>query len=144
MNQDSPHTKKFDYTTFYSKNKPFSKWDILIIGLIVVALVSSIVLIVTREHGEFVEIYYKGELLEKHSLAQNKTIEIEKKGYNQITIVDKKVFMASASCKNQICVHSGSINKVGQRIVCAPNAIVVVITGKEKLDGITGGGQDVN
>lgn len=139
LNKDNQCDKKFDYFNYYANSKLFTKWDIVIVLLVIVALVFSIIFILNKETGEYVEIYYKGQLLERHSLNQNIIVTINKKGYNQIIIEENKVYMKSSSCKNQICVHSPSISKVGQRIICAPNGIVVIIAGVKQLDGVTGG-----
>ena len=40
--------------------------------------------------------------------------------------------MTHADCPDQICVKTGSISRSGQSIVCAPNRVVVTVTGEDK------------
>lgn len=142
MNQNKQHTQKYDLYEYYHKKKAFFKSDILIIALIVVAIIISLFFILNTTQGQYVEVYHKGELIERHLLSDNITIVVDKTGHNEIRIKDNTVSMYKSDCKNQVCVKTGEINKSGQRIICAPNGIVVLITGRESLDGITGGGHE--
>ena len=51
----------------------------------------------------------------------------------------KGFYVESASCPDQVCVHSGFINKAGQSIVCVPNEIIISLVAE---DGNDGGGLD--
>ena len=51
---------------------------------------------------------------------------------NIITVSDGEVRMTHADCPDQICVKTGSISRSGQSIVCAPNRVVVTVTGEDK------------
>lgn len=128
---------KVDY---YRKKSMFFKTDVLIILLVIVAIIVSIIFLTNKTKGQTVEIYYKGELIETHSLSSNKEIIIEKNNtYNKIIIKNGIVYMADADCSNQLCVKSAGIQYVNQRIICAPNGIVIIIKGNNDVDGITGG-----
>ena len=48
---------------------------------------------------------------------------------NTIEISGGSVRMIYADCPDKICMHTGRISKSGQSIVCAPNRVVVSITG---------------
>lgn len=140
MQQDKQPTKKSNIFEHYHKKAMFFKSDIFILVLLLIAIVLSVILVTNRRQGEFVEIYYRGELIQRHSLNTDNTVIVERAGYNEIVISQGKVIMHSADCDNQVCVKSHAISYAGQRIICAPNGIVVLITGEEELDGITGGG----
>lgn len=51
---------------------------------------------------------------------------------NTITVSDGEVRMTHADCPDQICVKTGRISRSGQSIVCAPNRVIVTITGEDK------------
>ena len=48
---------------------------------------------------------------------------------NTIEIKGGRVRMIYADCPDKICMHTGEISESGQSIVCAPNRVVVSITG---------------
>jgi len=56
-------------------------------------------------------------------------------------VPDKGFHVSVASCPDQVCVHTGFINKAGQAIICVPNQIAINLTdsggGKgDALDGV--------
>lgn len=139
MNQRKAPTKEFELLDHYRDKGLFRKSDIITATIIIALIIVSVVFISNREQGASVEIYYAGELKRAYSLNQDRTITIAEKGYNEIVIKDGEVYMRKADCENQICAKTPSIKYTGQRIVCAPNGIVIIIRGKSELDGITGG-----
>lgn len=99
-------------------------------------LVFSGVFYATRKGGAEAVISVNGEEYGTYSLAVEKEIAIEgaEGQENVIAISGGKVFMKSASCKNQICVRTGKISKAGQSIVCLPNRVTVTIRGGAETD----------
>lgn len=89
--------------------------------------------------GQKVQIQVDGKPYAIYSLAENQTIEITGHGHtNKITIKDGTVQMAYSDCKNQICVHDGSISKTNQSIVCLPNKVLIeIVGGEEEFDAIS-------
>ncbi len=111
--------------------KLFKKADIAIIG-VVIALTATLI------------VLYLGGF--RNVLAQNLTISVDGKIYgiypldedmeikigdsNICTIKDGKVSMTYADCPDQSCIHSMSISRAGESIVCLPNKVVLKITGQ--------------
>lgn len=59
-------------------------------------------------------------------------------GVTEIRINDGKVWVEKASCPHKTCKHMGTINKMGEMIVCIPNRILIQIVGNHsELDGIS-------
>jgi len=58
---------------------------------------------------------------------------------NVVEISGGAVSVTEASCKNQVCVKHGAINRTGESIVCLPNRLVVRI---ESGGSGEGGGYD--
>jgi len=55
-------------------------------------------------------------------------IEIPGKVGICVMVIDgTKVYMESADCPNQICVHHSSISHKGETIICLPNRVVIEI-----------------
>ena len=78
------------------------------------------------KEGMQVEIYYRNVLIERLDLNQDQTFDIERDGiYNRILIQDGAVYVAEASCPDQVCVHTGAQSLSGSRIACLPNRLVV-------------------
>ena len=101
------------------------KGDFVIIGTVAVALVLSIVLLVSfSKTGTSVVIKQDDEIIYNDSINKNATIQT---GTNTITVKNGEVYVSEAVCKNQICVNSGKISKKGESIVCLPNKVVVEI-----------------
>ena len=91
--------------------------------------------------GDTVKIAVAGKLFGSYPLDEDRKIEVKKGGnVNLVIIKDGYVKMESASCKNQICVHTGKIKRAGQSIVCLPNRVSVTIEGEsdEGFDTVSG------
>ena len=61
------------------------------------------------------------------------------RGHVSVAVKDGAARIVSASCKHKTCMSMGAISQPGQRLVCIPNQITVVIAGTNSLgvDGIT-------
>ena len=55
--------------------------------------------------------------------------KLGEKIYAKITKKDNAVYMSDADCPDKLCVHTGTIHKTGETIVCLPHRVVVEITG---------------
>ena len=85
-----------------------------------------------KNPGSVVKITVNGKLFGSYRLDDDQTVEIERDGKTNIVRIEGgKVWMESASCKNQVCVHTGRISRSQQSIVCLPNRVSVMIEGKE-------------
>ena len=106
-----------------------------IVLLIVLALFGAglaVPAMMWKGSGSTVKITVDGKLFGTYSLSDDQTVEISRNGRaNVVRIEDGKVLMESASCRNQVCVHTGRISHPGQSIVCLPNRVSVTIEGKE-------------
>lgn len=129
-----------DRLSHYAKSRIFEKFDVIIAIILVAAIALSLYFVFATKSGSTVEVYYKGELIESRSLYVDAEFTVEKEGKNTIKISNGSVSVTYSDCKNHLCSESAPICKAGERIVCAPNGIVIVITGGE-LDGITGRGE---
>lgn len=79
-----------------------------------------------------VQITVDNTIYGSYPLDENQQITVEQDNHtNIVSIEDGTVRIAESTCKNQICVSNGSIEVVGQQIVCLPNRVVVEIIGNE-------------
>lgn len=97
--------------------------------LIFVCLISCLIYVCTaHEKGADCVVLQHGKVLMRLSLSTDiqQCIETDD-GYNVIEVYDGQVSVIESDCKNQICVHSGPIDKSGQIISCLPHGLIVTI-----------------
>ena len=114
---------------------------VLFIALILFGAALAVPAFLWHDSGDTVKISLNGKEFGTYSLAEDKEVTVEKDGHvNKVVISGGKVWMESASCKNQICVHTGKISNAGQSIVCLPNRVSVTIEGKggQDYDAVSG------
>ena len=119
------------------------KKDILLIcGVLLLALVAFFAsrLLLPNSSGAEVTVYVGGEVYAKVSASDYQTITVDQgDGKVNVIVIDSRgVRMESSSCKNQICVHHGTIDPnnadallLDHWIVCLPNGVSVEVTGAE-------------
>jgi len=79
----------------------------------------------------------EGEVL-KLSLNDDRLVEIEGRlGKSVIEIKDGKVRFVDSPCPHHLCMRRGWIHEGGDWVACAPNGIMVSISGDAKFDAIT-------
>ena len=108
----------------------------LILVLVIIALALSVLLFVklTSHEGAYVEVSVNNGAPTVYSLSVDGEYVING-GTNIIVISGGKVYMKSADCPDKTCVHQGAISMTGERIVCLPNKVHVVVVdeGEEEI-----------
>ena len=99
-------------------------------GLIVVSAVIGLLFLLASPAPRYVTVRVNGTQVLRVPLDRDGVYPIGET--NIITVSDGEVRMTHADCPDQICVKTGSISRSGQSIVCAPNRMVVTITGGDK------------
>ena len=110
------------------------KADILLFFffLALAALIAALPLVRSSGNEQKVRIISGGELVGIYPLENDIEVEVKHDGHlNIVSIKNKKVYMKYSDCRNQICVHTGEITRLGDTIVCLPNYVIVEITGNE-------------
>lgn len=121
----------------YRIKKLFTPIDAIIIAILLVAIIVCCVFTLPSKAGSFVKVYHSGKEIGIYSLSKNQSIELLD-GHMILTISSGSAYISSSDCKNQICVKTNSISKAGERIVCTPNKISVIVEGEKDMI-ITGG-----
>ena len=126
------------------------KWDVIIIGIFVIAsfLPAAIFSIRANQEvgGYYAVITVKGEIYDTVELTGHKgrdEIVVETNlGKNIIEIVDNKIGMYEADCADKICYVPEYITKSGETIVCLPHRVVIEVKGeipdKDQQDIVAG------
>ena len=105
------------------------KGDYILIGVLLLSAIALILFFVFKPQGAEVKVYEDGVQIASFPLNEDITHRIETKdgSYNILTISRGKAFVSEADCRNQVCVNTAPISKVGDAIICLPHKISVVI-----------------
>lgn len=115
----------------------------IILGLCLIILGIAFALYPLNVSGAgILKVSVDGKQYGTYSLLVDRKIKIENQGHvNVFEIRDGRVKMIKSSCKNQVCVHSRSIARTPQSIVCLPNHVMLEIVKdngkKEGLDAVS-------
>ena len=85
------------------------------------------------------EIFVDGKLYKTVDLNKNQQFEINNKYKNIVCVKDGKIFVLKSDCPDKTCVKSGKINKTSKIISCAPNGVVIKISGNKDASDISVG-----
>ena len=113
----------------------FKKADIILAAvLIILGLAASYFLSFGDSLGSELVITSHGKTFGTYSLLEDRTVKVKTSDghFNVVRIEDGCARIESADCSGQDCVHSHSISKGGETIVCLPNKLVVEIRGGKK------------
>lgn len=119
---------------------PYDK--IVVVAIIVISIILSFVFISGENNAGqlFVKIESCGEEFAVYPLDNfEKTIEINTKfGYNEIKISNGNVWVSKSDCNDKIEVNEGKICRLGQKLICLPNRLVIsIVSAKTRVDGVT-------
>jgi Uncharacterized protein conserved in bacteria len=125
---------------YYRASKPFLKRDIAVAVVLLALVTAAVIFSLTAAKGSYADIYVSGEFYATYSLDKDKEIFIKQDGIDmKISIKDGKIFAEESNCPDKLCVKQGGINKANERIICAPNKVIIVVRGKNKeFDAVTG------
>ena len=113
-------------------------WIMLICLVLALALGASCWLFFAAPEADSVEIYSQGTLVYTLPLNIDKELTLETAtGWNQLQISEGKIWVASASCPDKLCMHQGT-RSGGADIVCLPNRLVIHFTNNGGVDGVSG------
>ena len=112
--------------------------DIILIGsLLLVAVVSIVCVLSTRRKDQYAKVYCQNELVLEIDLSKKETEDYPIKGLKGEMIIhteDGYVCVSKSTCPHQDCVRMGKVNTSNRPIVCAYNAVYIVIDGESTYD----------
>lgn len=127
----------------YRKSAAFTAFDLVLVALIVFAVTvcAGALSPTEKEDAAFAYVYIDGKEAGRYSLESDREIPLLD-GRVTLTVSDGAVAITENDCPNGICLKTGYISKAGERIVCVPNKISVVLRADDGSSGIyvTGGG----
>ena len=110
------------------------KNDLLLVGgLLVAFLLILLVITLTNKGGNAVQVSVDGVIQSTYLLSEDGEYVIDgyNGGKNTLVIQNGKAYVIDSSCPDHLCEHMGTIDTVGQSIICLPNRVVVEIIGND-------------
>jgi hypothetical protein len=111
--------------------------DLILIGvLLLLALIGMGVFALIEEINDrgdamwYAVVEVEGEIIHRLPLSEDTELRIEAGGgYNLLTVKDGQVRIREADCDNQVCVHTGSIDREmnAASILCSPHGVLVYL-----------------
>ena len=105
--------------------------DILLaIGVIAIAIISLLVVNLTKSEGNKVNVLVDGKVKYTYNLNENtkQTIKTNNNGINELVIENNNVSISYANCRDKICQNHKPISNKGETIVCLPHKVVIEIS----------------
>ena len=114
---------------------------VLFILILVFGIAVSIWSFTANAAGDRAVVTVDGQVYGTYNLLEDQEIQVvqDDDHMNYITIKDGTVSMTFSTCKNQVCVNTGTISETMDSIVCLPNKVMIEIQGSKT----EGGGIDV-
>ena len=116
------------------------KRDILVVILLLflsIGMAFFVQKIKSNENGNYLRVELNEKEYGTYPLNKDKTfkIKIDEDEYNIVEIKNGKVKMREANCRDLICTHMPSIEKIGETIVCLPHRLILeIISSDDKKD----------
>ena len=102
---------------------------ILIASVLLVGLSVFLIVNLTKEVGDSVRVSVDGRVVGEYSLSVDGEYSLND-GTNILVIKGGKAYMKYASCPDGLCINQGEAYKIGQKIVCLPNRVMVEVIGE--------------
>lgn len=119
------------------KFKKRDKLVVILLLLLSIGLAFFVQKFKSNENGNYLKVELNGKEYGTYPLNKDKTfkIKIDKDEYNIVEIKNGKVKMREANCRDLLCTHMPSIEKVGETIVCLPHRLILeIISSDDKKD----------
>lgn len=111
------------------------KADIFI--LLAAVAVFSVFFFAARGEGRTAKIYSGGDFVAALDLNVDQSYTVTSEwGSNTVEIRGKRAFVTHADCPDRLCEKSGGVFEAGSSIVCLPNRLTVLISGKSDIDAV--------
>jgi len=103
--------------------------DYILIGVLTLSVLALFIFFILKPAGANCVVYENGERIASFPLNKDTTYRINTKdgSYNILVISGGEAVISEADCKNQVCVNTAAVSKVGDSIICLPHKISVVI-----------------
>ena len=113
--------------------------DLILIGSLLVLAIISLVLVLTLKTKKNLQakVYFQNEVVEVIDLSKKEEKDYYVQGLKgQVHIHTKNggIAIVESNCPHQDCVNMGYVYETNRPIICAYNAVYIVIEGKANFD----------
>lgn len=120
-------------------NKKVLRNDLILIGSLLVLAIISLVLVLTLKTKKNLQakVYVQNEVVEVIDLSKKEEKDYYVQGLKgQVHIHTKNggIAIVESNCPHQDCVNMGYVYETNRPIICAYNAVYIVIEGKANYD----------
>ena len=120
-------------------NKKVLRNDLILIGSLLVLAIISLVLVLTLKTKKNLQakVYVQNEVVEIIDLSKKEEKDYYVQGLKgQVHIHTKNggIAIVESNCPHQDCVNMGYVYETNRPIICAYNAVYIVIEGKANYD----------
>ena len=120
------------------KDKKLRNDIILVASLLLIAVVALVIILSTRKKDNLIaKVYVQNEVVETIDLSTKEEKEYVIVGLHGNVIVETKdgeIRVKESNCPHQDCVHMGYVSETNRPIICAYNAVYIVIEGASDVD----------
>ena len=120
-------------------NKKVLRNDLILIGSLLVLAIISLVLVLTLKTKKNLQakVYVQNEVVEVIDLSkkEEKDYYVQGlKGQVHIHTNNGGIAIVESNCPHQDCVNMGYVYETNRPIICAYNAVYIIIEGKANFD----------
>ena len=120
-------------------NKKVLRNDLILIGSLLVLAIISLVLVLTLKTKKnlVAKVYVQNEVVEVIDLSKKEEKDYYVQGLKgQVHIHTKNggIAIVESNCPHQDCVNMGYVYETNRPIICAYNAVYIIIEGKANFD----------
>ena len=120
------------------KDKKLRNDIILIASLLLIAVIALVIILSTRRKDNLIaKVYVQNDVVKTIDLSTNEEKEYVIAGLHGNVIVETKdgaIRVKESNCPHQDCVHMGYVSETNKPIICAYNAVYIVIEGVSDVD----------
>ena len=120
------------------KDKKLRNDIILVASLLLIAVVELVVILSTRKKDNLIaKVYVQNEVVETIDLSSKEEKEYLITGLHGNVIAETKdgaIRVKESNCPHQDCVHMEYVSETNKPIICAYNAVYIVIEGVSDVD----------
>ena len=120
------------------KDKKLRNDIILVASLLLIAVVALVIILSTRKKDNLIaKVYVQNEVVETIDLSTKEEKEYVITGLHGNVIVETKdgaIRVKESNCPHQDCVNMGYVYETNRPIICAYNAVYIIIEGKANFD----------
>ena len=115
---------------------------ILVASLLLAAVIALVVVLTTRKKDNLIaKVYVQDVIVETIDLSKKEEKDYVIQGIHGEVIVhthDGAICVKESNCPHQDCVHAGYVSETNRPIICAYNAVYIVIEGQADYDVVVG------